>query len=385
MRSGSNSTDTNAPFTRRAVQPAHHPLEMKLESMHRPSAHGPSGSAAPALYGIFILLFLYTLYFAASLILPIYFAFLLSLALSPLVRGLHGLHLPRPAGAAIVLVAFLTFAGYVATALSAPASEWMSRAPSIFRQIDHRLRAVKEPLAQVTEATESVEDIADVDAQKTPTVQLRQASLAETLFVGTRTFLAQAFLVLVLLYFLLASADDLLRRFAATFRLANRQADAGDVIRRVEAEISRYLLTICLINTGLAAVVATTMYFLGMPSPLLWGAVAGTLNFIPFIGAICSTGIMAIVSLLTFDDLAHAALPPLIFVCITSIEGFFITPTLVGRRLTLSPIAILLAIVLLSWIWGAAGALIAVPTLAIFKIVCDRIPRLSPVANLLGP
>jgi predicted PurR-regulated permease PerM len=244
---------------------------------------------------------------------------------------------------------------------------------------------VKGPLEQVTKATQSVEDMADVDGEKTPQVEIREPSLAETLVAGTRVLIGHAFLILVLLYFLLVSSDDLVQKLAVIFPRAHGQPGAAEMARQVESDISRYLLTVCLINTGLAVVVATVMHFLAMPSPLLWGAVAGTLNFIPFIGAICTTAILAVVSLLTFDNLAQAVVPPLVFVCITSFEGFFVTPTFVGRRLTLSPIAILLALLVWSWIWGVAGALIAVPTLAIVKIVCDRSPRLNPIAVLISP
>jgi predicted PurR-regulated permease PerM len=261
----------------------------------------------------------------------------------------------------------------------------MAKAPSSFAQIERRLRTFKRPLEQVTKATESVEDMANVDAAKTPTVQLSRPSLAETLFVGARTFFAQAFLVLVLVYFLLASEGDLLRKLASTLPRAKGQTGSADFIRLVESEISRYLFSICLINTGLALAVAAAMYLLGMPNPLLWGAVSGISNFIPFIGPICSMAILATASLLTFDNLAHAALVPVVFVCLTSIEGFFVTPAFVGRRLTLSPVAILLAVLFWSWIWGVAGALIAVPSMAILKIVCDRTPRLSTIATLIGP
>ena len=360
------------------------PLEMKPESSERTNSRPSAGTGALALSGIFVLLTLYTLYFAASLLLPIYLAFLLSLALAPLVRGLHRFRIPRPLGAAAVLALFLTAGGYTVNALSTPAAEWVAKAPSSFHEIERRLRVVKKPIEQVTKATESVEDMANVDADKLPTVQLHTPSLAETLFVGTRTFLAQTFLVLVLLYFLLASADDILCRLARTLSPGGA-AGATELVRLVESEISRYLLTISLINGALAIAVASAMYLLGMPSPILWGAVAGTLNFIPFIGAISTTGILAIVSLLTFDNLAQAIIPPLIFVCITSIEGFFVTPAFVGRRLTLSPIAILLSLLIWSWIWGAAGALIAVPTLAILKIVCDRVGRLRPIALMIDP
>jgi predicted PurR-regulated permease PerM len=338
-----------------------------------------------SLIGIFVLLVFYTLYFAASLVLPIYLAILLSFALSPLVRGLQRVWIPAPLGAAVVLILFISGAGYAVTALSEPATEWIARGPSAFRQIERRLRVLKQPLAQVTQATESVEQLASVDGKPTTTVEVRQTSLAQSLFERARGFLAQAGLVLVLLYFLLASAGAFSNRLAKAFPSELGEGGGVGIIKTAESEISRYLLSISLINAGLGVAVAFAMYLLDMPSPVLWGAMAGVLNFIPFVGAMASAAIIAAVSLLTFDSLGRAVLAPVFFLGLTTIEGFFVTPALVGRRLLLNPIAILLALFVCSWMWGAAGALIAVPTLAIFKIVCDRIDAMRPVAILIDP
>jgi predicted PurR-regulated permease PerM len=347
---------------------------------------GPQLDARPRLLtAILVLAVFYTLYFAGSLIFPIYLAFLSSFALAPIVRGLRRIWIPAPLGAGIALVGVLAMTAYAAMLLTGPATEWMARGPSAFEQIERRLRVVKEPIAQVTKATESVEELAKMDTKDAPTVELKPPGLADTLFTGTRDFLAQGLLVFVLLYFLLALGDGFLARIAAAFPRATGRAGGTEILQCVEREISAYLLTVTLINAGLGVVTGLLVFALGMPSPVLWGALAGALNFIPLIGPFCCTVVLGVVALLTFEDLGHAALVPTLFVLLTSIEGWFITPALVGRRLTLSPIAIVLALFLWSWLWGAPGALIAVPTLAVFKIVCDRIESMRPVAVLIDP
>lgn len=337
------------------------------------------------LSAILIIAVFYTLYFAASLIFPIYLAFLFSFALAPLVRGLRRLWVPAPLGAGVVLVVVVATTVYAMMSLTGPATEWMDRGPAAFKQIEQRLRIFKQPLEQVTKATESVEELTTVDKTETPTVEVKQPGLADTLFSSTREFLAQALLVFVLLYFLLASTDGFMPKVAAAFPVVAGRAGGSEIVQRVEAEISAYLLTVTLINTGLGVATGIIMYAFGMPSPILWGALAGVLNFIPLIGPFCCTVILGVVSMLTFNELGHAALVPFAFILLTTVEGWFITPTLVGRRLTLSPIAIVLALFLWSWLWGAPGALIAVPTLAIFKIICDRIESMRPVAVLIDP
>jgi predicted PurR-regulated permease PerM len=327
----------------------------------------------------------YTLYFAASLIFPVYLAFLLSFALAPLVRGMRRLWIPAPLGAGIVLAGVVAVTAYGVVSLSGPATEWMKRGPAAAKQIEQRLRVFKQPLEQVTKATESVDDLTKVNSAEAPTVEIREPGLADSLFSSTREFLAEGLLVVVLLYFLLASADGFMPKVTAAFALprASRSKHGAEILQRVETEISAYLMMVTVINAGLGVATAILMYFLGMPSPLLWGASAFLLNFIPLIGPFCCTVILGVVALLTFPEITRAAIVPLAFVCLTTVEGWFITPSLVGRRLTLSPIAIVLSLFLWSWLWGAPGALIAVPTLAIFKIVCERIESMHGVAAVI--
>jgi predicted PurR-regulated permease PerM len=139
-----------------------------------------------------------------------------------------------------------------------------------------------------------------------------------------------------------------------------------------------------LINTALGVVTTGLMMGLGMPNPGLWGVMAGFLNFIPYLGAAVSLMIIALVSALTFDSLLQIALPPMAFLTVTTIEGNFLTPMIVGRRLTLNPIAVFLTILFWGWLWGIPGALMAVPILAVFKILCDAHKPLHSMGALLG-
>lgn len=126
------------------------------------------------------------------------------------------------------------------------------------------------------------------------------------------------------------------------------------------------------------------MAALDMPNPVLWGVMAGLLNFVPYLGAIVGTGVVALVAVLTFDDVGRVLIPPVSYLALTSLEGQFITPTILGRRLRLNPVVIFVWLVFWGWIWGVPGALVAVPMLAAFKIVCDRVENLRPVGDFLG-
>jgi predicted PurR-regulated permease PerM len=154
--------------------------------------------------------------------------------------------------------------------------------------------------------------------------------------------------------------------------------------RQAESDVSRYLVTVTLVNLGLGAFTALAMFALGMPNPMLWGALAALANFIPYLGAMSTTAVLAIVAAVTFDEVSAIVAPPAVFLLLTTFEGQFVTPMLLGRRLTLNPVVIFLALLVWGWLWGVAGVLMAVPLLAAFKIMCDHVPSLAAVGEFLG-
>jgi predicted PurR-regulated permease PerM len=187
-----------------------------------------------------------------------------------------------------------------------------------------------------------------------------------------------------LLFFLLASDDNLLRQAVTILPQLRDKKRLVEIVRDVEDDVSYYLLTITVINIGLGVAIGAAMWLLGMPNPYLWGAMAAVLNFIPLIGALLGVGIVGLVALLTFSTTAAMLLPPIIYLLLTSLEGQLVTPAVVARRLSLNPVVVFLALISWTWLWGIAGALLAVPLLATFKICCDHIEALKPVGVLLA-
>jgi predicted PurR-regulated permease PerM len=154
--------------------------------------------------------------------------------------------------------------------------------------------------------------------------------------------------------------------------------------RDMEQTISTYLFTITLINMALALIIALAMSLVGMPNPPLWGAVAGILNFIPYFGPFVMTLVMVLAGLLSFESTGHALLPALIYLSVHATESNLITPAILGRRLTLSPVAIFISIMFWTWLWGMPGALLSVPLLMTFRIICDHVKPLAPVGEFLS-
>jgi predicted PurR-regulated permease PerM len=339
---------------------------------------------SPALTGLFTLAVFYTMYFAAALLIPVVLAVLFNLLLAPIVRVLRSyLRVPEWLGAALVL--FGLGAGLLAAfyGLSTPAARWIDQLA--VWEIENKLGTLQEPIQEVRQAARQVERAAQGATAPPPQaggepqpvqVVVQSPSLTQTVLSGTAAATAGLVVAVVLLYFLLASGDTLLRQAVTiTPRLRDKKR-VVEIVREMEDDVSHYLLTISLINAGLGVAVGAAMYLLGMPNAVLWAVMAAILNFIPYLGALIGIGTIGLVALLIFDEPARILLPPLVYFALTTFEAYVVTPSLLARRLTLNPVAVFLALILFTWMWGAAGALLAVPMLASFKICCDHIEAL---------
>jgi predicted PurR-regulated permease PerM len=337
-----------------------------------------------AITGLLVLAVLYTLYFAKAFLLPIVLAVLLDFLLSPLVRTLKRARIPEPAGAALVLLALLGAFGFAGYSLTGPAREWVTKAPESLAKVQNRLRDLRKPVEQVTKTADKVEEATEVAKSGPAEVVLRGPRLSERLFGTTQSLLTGALETLILLYFLLAAGDLFLQKLIKVLPLLRDKKKAVAIARETEASISTYLFTVAVVNVILGLVITLVMTLIGMPSAWLWGTLAGLAEFIPYIGATALLATLTMAGLTTFDSLGHALLVPGAYLAVNLIQSQFISPLILGRRLTLNPVAILVGLVFWWWLWGVGGAFIAVPLLATFKIFCDHIESLAPIGEFLG-
>lgn len=338
------------------------------------------------LAAMLVLGIIYTMYFAASLLIPFAFAILLSMLLLPTVRfQKYKLGIPTAVGAAFSTILFIAAIGGLVALLTEPATEWISKAPSSVRNLEEKLKDIREPVRRVQETTKDVEKLTNINqGEDELEVTVKRPSLLENTVSGAPIFIAGLGVMISMLYFLLATGDSLQERLTDTMRRRSNRIWALGTMREVQRGITHYLGTITGINVGLGVVVSLVLWTLDVPNPLLWGALAGLLNFAPYVGAAVSFGLITLVSLMTFDSAFQAMMPPLAFLMITTLEGLLITPMILGRGLSINPLLVFLSIVIWGWIWGVAGALMAVPILVSAKIVLERIPRFSSYARVLG-
>jgi predicted PurR-regulated permease PerM len=375
-----------------------------LQSGH--SAEGDSGKPDPAsaasldnsekiplprrdpntllLGGILALLALYAIYFAADILLTVSFAFILQLLLQPAMRALCRLRLPRTLAALMVIVALFTVLAALASTLSHPAAEWIARAPDSLPRLEQRLSIIREPLDWMQNAAKEVEKIAAGPPDAGAVVAVKGPGLSAFLFTSTRAFLVHLGTTLVLTFFLLVSNGIFLRRLVEILPRLSDKKQAVDIFHEIERSISGYLVTISLMNAAVGVATGIATYLCGLADPILWGTLAFLLNYVLILGPLTGVTVLFVAGLLTFDTLWQAMLPAAIYLAIHIVEGESITPLLLARRFTLNPVLIVLSLVFWYWMWGVAGMLLAVPMLATFKIVCDRIGPLTTLGHFLG-
>src|SRR5579885_20117 len=330
---------------------------------------------------ILTLMVFYTLYVTTEIVVPLMFALLLKLLLQPGLRALTRVWVPQPVAALAmiaVLFAMLASFGYL---LSGPAEEWIGKAPQSLPRLEQHLSVLRAPFERLMSLSHKVEQIAASSPGGGSGFSISGSSLAAYLFSGTRSLVTGVGITVLMLFFLLAFGDLFMRRLVEILPSFRDKKQAVEMSREIEHNISAYLVTISVMNTLVGIATGLVMWAIGLPDPLLWGALAFALNYVIILGPLTGVFLFFGVGLLTFPTLLHALLPPAAYLCIHLIEGETVTPMLVARRFTLNLVLVMGSVIFWAWMWGIPGALVAVPLLAVFKIVCDRVRPLMAIGH----
>jgi predicted PurR-regulated permease PerM len=324
------------------------------------------------------------IYFGRDVALPVVLATLFTLMLLPVVRRLQRRGVP-PGMSATALVVILAL-GLFATVylLSGPVSHWVAEAPTMGRQIEWKLRALRGSVEALGDLEKQVDQISGNDSAATQEVVVREPGFLAGATSNLWSAVTTLGLTLLLMLFLLASGDMIYDKILRVLPTLSDKKAALRIVHDIEESISHYLLTITGVNACLGVAIGLAMWLLGMPNPLLWGVAAAVLNFLPYVGAATGIVMTALVALVTFPDVGTALLVPVTYLALTAIEGNVITPIIVGRRLELNTVAVFIGVVFWGWVWGLAGVLIAVPLLVAVKRVCDHLPSWSALGEFLG-
>ncbi|MDX6805218.1 AI-2E family transporter [Terrihabitans rhizophilus] len=359
------------------------------------SATGSADRAAPlivsmqglvrtSIIGIFLILLTGALYFAQDVLVPIALAFFIAVLLSPIVRFLQRFGIMPGITATVIVVALLTLIGVGGYSLSGPISGWIDNAPRIGQQIEEKLSVLRSSFGFVAQVNEQVSELGGKDDPDVQQVVMKQPGILNRAATGMPAIATKLGLTLVLLLFLLAAGDLFREKLVKVLPTMKDKKRAVHISRDIEREVSRYLLTIAFINVAYGGAVGIGMAFLGMPNPVLWGVLAFFLAFIPYLGALVGCGLVFVVALVSFPTIGYALLAPAIYAVVAIIEGQFLTPMIVGRRLEMNAVAILISVAFWGWLWGIIGALMAVPILVMIKVFSDHVEGLEPVGQFLS-
>jgi predicted PurR-regulated permease PerM len=326
-----------------------------------------SSAGSAATIGIFLLLFGAFLYFGRAILLPIFAAAIVALTLGPVVKAANRRGIsPWITALLIVLLCIATLA-LAATAMAGPVREWIERAPEIGATIKQKLSVLGQPLESVAQLEETLFGASAPAAPPSapsvvlPVVAFITPAAGELLlFFGT-------------LMFFLVGQIELRAQLVSFFATREAKLRFLKIVTDVERNLASYLAIVTAINASLGAVVALGAWVLGFPNPAIFGVLAALLNYVPYVGPAVMVVILFAVGLVSFPSLGQAFIAPLAFVILTTMEGHFITPTVVGRRITLNPLLIFLALAFWTWMWGPIGAFLAAPLSIIGLVVVNHL------------
>jgi predicted PurR-regulated permease PerM len=336
------------------------------------------------LTAIVILMTLAVVYFAKNIVLPTVLGFMLALTLGPWVRWLSRRGIPSGLSATVLILGFVGLVGIAVLLLGGKVTSWFDEIPRISFELREKLRGLTDSVAAVQDASEQVEDLAKGGEDTADTVVLQQPGLLTTVVSNLASFVTSMVAGLILALFLLSSGNLFYAKVVESFPTFADKKRALAAIYEIEKRMSRYLVAITCINAVLGLAIGSAMYLLGMPYPFVWGIAAFCLNYLPLLGAMIGMLGVGAFAIVHFDNIYYAMLAPITYQTLTALEGQFLTPLLLGARLQLNSVAVFLTVIFWTWLWGIPGALMAVPILALIKVICDYVPGLATFGNFLS-
>lgn len=337
-------------------------------------------AAQVACVGLFAIAIVWCAYVAQPVLVPVLLAWVIGTIALPVVSNLERIGVPRGVASVLVTLALLLVIAFLLLLLSTPLTYWIGRASELGALVKAKLSSLSEPLALLKDLQKSLTAMGASDSPAIA-VEPQSTSLVATIFSTLTPAVSQAILFLGTLIFYLVYQKRLRNAVVGMVHERDIRLRLLRTLTWIDESMSVYFGTFTLVNISLGLVTSLLTWTLGLPNPLLWGVLAGVFNYIPYLGPALVVATLSVVGLLTFSTLAQAAVAPLAFLAIVTIEGNFITPSLMGRRLELNPFAVFLTIAFCTWLWGPIGAFLAVPllmaaTTVVTSVAIDQKPPL---------
>jgi len=325
-------------------------------------------------------------YFARSVVIPIVLAWFFSMMLKPPVRLLRQCRIPSPVGAALVVSLVVFALGYGAVHLGGPALDWLTAAPDNLPRLRQKFQHILRPAVTLSEAASTVGHLNTVPENQAPPqpVEVKDNRVVSTVFNWTGSLLAGVGETVALMFLLLAFGEVFMHRVVRILPTLREKKQAVEISRQIHYHVSKYLFSVAVVNLCVGVVIGIGLTVLGMPNAMMWGGLAAVANFIPYFGPVAGVLLIGVGGLLAFDTLGQGLMPAGLYLVVHLVEANLITPVVLGRRFTLNPVIIFISLIFCTWLWGIVGALLAMPFLVTLKVVCDHVPALSSLGELLS-
>ena len=317
-----------------------------------------------SLVALLIICVVAVLYVAKAFFLPVVMAFVVGTMLAPAARVLEQHRIPRAVSAVMIVAAACAVVAFMVGLIAAPVIEWSARLPELGSLMKDKLHVFDGPLR----LWQQLQGAIGGESLPSASFQLPKIELQPTVEFLSPTF-AEFLLFLVTLILFIATWRDLRRGLVMTFADHESRLRTLRILNSIEEHLGGYLLMVTVINLGVGVATGIICALTGMPNPAALGALAATLNFIPIIGPVFMFVILTVVGVIAFPTLAGGLLGPALFAGMTFLEGHFLTPVIVGRRLELNALAVFIALAFWTWLWGPMGAFLASPILIVALII----------------
>jgi predicted PurR-regulated permease PerM len=320
------------------------------------------------LVGLLVISIIAVLFVAKAFLLPVVMAFVVGTMLSPAANLLERYRLPRGVAAVLIVAVLGSASVFLVGLIASPVLDWSTRLPELAARLKDKLHVFDYPLKLWLELQHFLGGTDVLSSWQMPNMDWVRPTIEFVSPTFTEFLLFFATLVLFV-----ASWRDLRRALILTFTDREARLQTLRILNAIETRLGNYLLTVTVINTGVGVATTLVCMITGMPNPAGLGALAGALNFIPIIGPIVTFVVLMTVGIISFPTLGGGLLASVAFACIAFLEGHFITPTIIGRRLALNALAVFLALAFWTWLWGPMGAFLASPLLIVALILKEHL------------
>ncbi len=325
--------------------------------------------AQAATIGIFVLLLIAAFSLARSLLVPVTVAFVVTMTFGPLSARADRLGIPHLLTAMVLWLLVIVVVYGLIILLSAPVVAWIGKAPDIGRSIQEKLHVLDQPLEALNNLRNAL--LPAGDAGKGIGIDL-MAILQPAVGIVTPA-VSQMFIFFGVLFFMLLARNHFRKVMIAFFSSREARLRMLKILNHIEHHLTEYLSVVAMINIVVGMGGGIIAWAVGLPDPLAWGVLAFVLNFIPYIGALVMELAMFMVGMVSFPSLTQALIAPVAFLAMAIVEGHFITPSILGRTFTMSPLTVFMSLVFWTWLWGPVGAFLSVPLLIIIAVAARQL------------